>query len=494
MSIISNTSLYAKEVKLYIWLSIIALSIILFQYFLGIKYSWDSNYYLLFSDGIASSNNFDRMAVYAPLYYWSLGILNFFGLSSVGSILLYWWISYFAILTVLFSLTRNIVISALGLIAILSNPTTLSLYRYAWTELGYSAILVVAIYSLYKILTEEKENNSYQLIFLISISILPVQRYIGGYLSVYLGLIYLFSNRKYILNRLSKLIIATLPLIFVISWNVLLTGHMSGSRQPGSLSLLENFELARKVLFQNFSPEWIILLILILITSIISWKKRKFNPLLLLLFIPIAQLIFQIISSTIYAFDTINPRFFIVLTPAIILLIALTLQDNIKNKKGYIVGLVVVFVVIISLNFSYGNQKQYPFLKKESHDTYTKTKSFLLQIEELSTVGIYTGGHQLLGAQFILTSNIIPSSHCQNYKSVGNFRSGDLSYIPACNNESGHIYVPVVLAKNILLPQYIVVSKGRLPKKWKDIFKDYDYIDLGSFFGLVKKNNDPSPL
>ncbi len=481
-----------KTSKPYVLLIISALAVVLFQYFLGINYSPDSNWYLLLSDLMGNSNDFDRLAVLAPLYYWSLGILKFFGFSTIGSILFYWWISYSAILAILFSATKNIFLSVIGLIAILSNPANLALYRQVWTEMGYSAILMVSVYSFYKLATQKEKSNEYELLFLISISLLPIQRYIGAYISIYLGLVYLFLNIKYILERFRNLIMAALPLIFVVSWNILLTGHISGFRKTGIFTLMENYELAKKVILDFFYPEWVILFIGILIIAIVSFKKRKLNPLIFLLLVPTIQLISQIASSTIYKFDIIGPRFFIVLAPTIVLLVVLWVQEIFKNKINYIFASFIILMLLIGLNIVYGNWNRYPFVDKYPlYDkgytgSYTSVKKFLSQIKDTSTVGILVGGKKYLSARFILDPKIIPYTHCQQYKTVGDFRSNEILYVPICRNQTGLVYRALEYWGQHKM-HYILISKYRLHKNWKHKFKNYNSIDLGSFWGLTKK-------
>jgi hypothetical protein len=413
------SEVYWGKYKAYLFLGLFSLAVVLFQYTLEIKYSWDSNWYILFSDWIGNSFNFDRLAVYPPLYYLSLGLLESLGLNIVSSILVYWWISYFLILIVFFSITRSSLLSILGLITIISNPKTLSMFRYVWTELGYSVILMIATYLLFKILTEDK-SKKYKVIFLISIALLPTQRYIGAYISTYLGLIYLFSNRNYILNRLSELLVATLPLLFLFAWNLLLTGHIAGPRTASSIPMMKNFILTQNVLFNVFRPEWLFLLITILVLAIISWKKRKFNILLLLLFIPFIQSFFQVLSNTMYAINGINPRYFIVFSPVIVLLITLVIDALVENKKRMLISIATIFILLTGFNFWFSNNKHYTYITNNHIYSDEKIKSFLGNIKNSTTVGIFTGGGRHLSAEYILTSKIIPYMHCQKYKVVGN--------------------------------------------------------------------------
>ena len=138
----------------------------------------------------------------------------FLGFNTIISILIYWGISYFLILTVFYLTSKNFLYSIVGFIAILSNLSTFDLFRFVWTELGYSVILVMAVFSLYKY--HNCYDKKFKILFLISIALLPIQRYIGAYISLYLGLIYLFLDKKHTIKRGLELSLTLLPIIIAI--------------------------------------------------------------------------------------------------------------------------------------------------------------------------------------------------------------------------------------------------------------------------------------
>lgn len=244
------------------YLVIFSLLITSLQYHFGIGYSPDSNWYILLADRFGVSLDLSRRAVFAPLFPWSLGILRFIGLSTEASIFLYWFISYSILLFIFYRVTDSPTISCLAILAVLSNARTMGLFRMAWTELGYAVILLVAIYSLYELNAPDRSivghdiSYRYRLLFVISLSLLPLQRYIGAYLCVYLGLVYLIygiHGTPSLFSRAVDLFVAATPTVLVLVWNVLISGHFSGSRALAPSTFTQNIALTARVLYTSFN-------------------------------------------------------------------------------------------------------------------------------------------------------------------------------------------------------------------------------------------------
>ncbi|MDU8885491.1 hypothetical protein RXV94_04905 [Yeosuana sp. MJ-SS3] len=470
----------------YLWFSFVALVVVLLQSKLGIRYSYDSNWYIIFANRISENLDFTHQPVYAPLYSWSLGFLNLIGLSTILSILVYWWVSYFFILIGFYLLLKNIGFSVLGLFVVLSNLTVSSLFRFVWTELGYSVLLIFSVLSLYKLINSS--NKNYKVLFLLSISLLPLQRYIGGFISVYLGLIYLFFNNKNILKKSFELFLATIPISTVVIWNLFVSGFISGKRKSATSSLIDNLKQTLNVLYHNFSPEWLIFIFICFVIIILITKKKKISPILFFIFFtPIIQVCAQIYSNSTYSIDAIQPRYFIVITPLIVLLLMLFLNEIFKKKHAYFQYYsFLLFFILVSCNLFTINKRHHS-VNSNNEVSYKEIKRYINTIPEDSKIGVFAKNTICRQAELILTSKIIPITHCQNYKINGDYITEDLIYTPTCNNLKGHVYVPINYDSKIK-PNYIIIDKIGLSHDWKMYFKNYNIVDLGSFFGLIKSN------
>ena len=472
----------------FIWLFFVAGFTVLIQNYIGILYNYDSNAYLYFANNIVYNLDFLRDPRYAPLYSFSLSFLQFSGLNTVQSILVYSLGSYYLILLGFYLISKNSIFSIIGFFTIFSNLTTATQFRFVWTELGYSVLLITAVLGLYKY--KISYNTKYKFLFLFSIALLPVQRYIGGYVSLYLGLIYFFLYKKNFVNRGVELFLTTIPLVIVILWNIYLSGYISGPRVKAHLGLIENTKLVLKVLYFNFSPEWLIYLFIVFILFILIWKKKKSLFLFFIFITPFIQVCSQIQSSSTYRINKINTRYFIVLTPLIIFLLIIFLKEIFKkNKSHYKYYLLALFIGLNSSNlflltnrydYNLGGQNRNLNTKIES---FAKVREFLSSIPRNTNVGIYVRNTKFLQAEFILTSRIIPQNHNQGYSVSKNYKTGNSSYIPQNNN--GHIYTPIYM-DSIIKPNYLLIHKSYLKNDWQKNFNNYKISNLGSFFGLTK--------
>ena len=486
-------SIFSSKVN-YLVVAFVSLLIVLLQYHIGFEYSWDSLWYILFADWIGDSFNFDRLAVYSPLYYETLGFFKLFGLSTISTILLYWWICYFIIISLFYTLTKNMFISILALFAILSNINLWVTYRTIWTEMGYSVLLLAALYSLYKYLDNNDSKNSYKYIFLFSIAMLPIQRYIGVYISIYLSLLYLFSSKKDLLQRFYDLVIASIPLLFVLVWNYLLSGFIAGPREPSPYSFEKNLHMSRDVLSGYFHIESVFFIVIFLFLIISILKTRRSYSLLLLFLVPIIEVFFQILSNTQYNINAINPRYFVVLVPSVVLLITLLIKDKFQRyRKTMLFLLFTSYMIIIGYNVK---RHYYAYITNPTQN-YTKVKHYLFNIKAPAKIGIFTGGYQHYSSDYILLDQIIPLAHCHKYKSVAklNMLSKEYAdglrdfegiyYLPTCSKRSGHIYAPLTRELEDK-PNNILIAKRRLPRDWRSMFQGYKVVDLGEFYGLSK--------
>jgi hypothetical protein len=472
----------------YMWIFIGSAAFTALQYNLGVLYSWDSNWYLIFSESMSENMDFDRKAVYAPLYYFSLSILQFLGFTSEGSVVAYWFICYSALVFFLYRVTKSVVASLLIFVVIVAVEATGVLYRFAWTELGYATILVAASVFLYEHLAKGKSKKS-ELAFLVCLSLLPVQRYIGGYIAVYMGLVYLsFSpSVSCFFKRSRRLALATIPLVSIILWNMIISGEVSGPRPETPYSYAENFNLAESVIFNHFKWVWFLWLLCIASSAavlVLNFKGRSKYWLVLVAIglVPAVQALAQIHSSSIYQFDEIGPRFFIVLVPFFYAYFLIVINEISYAKRWFFMSASVLGVFLLS----YSGNGRYDFFEKNNIEKSTAQIRDYLGEESPSTVGFYIRGQNHLAAEYILSKKILPNNMCKEYRLQGSFRDNDrYVYLPKCDVIPGHQFVMVRNSEEFSKQHINVVYKQRLPEDWRvslNVKESDEIIDAGHFW------------
>lgn len=323
---------------------------------------------------------------------------------------------------------------------------------------------------------------------------LPIQRYIGGYVAIYFGFIFLLSSVSFhdFLKKIFGLIIATIPFICVIAWNFIISDGISGSRSPAEFSFYQNLIFSLQVINDFFLPQWVLWFLLTLSCIPLSayffpHKSLQYKMCFIFIFLlPLVQLLAQTHSSSVYKIDPINPRFFIILTPLFYLLILILKYHFFKQLNNvYLVFLICVFSL---LNFMMSNINNYNIFNFTNIDS-NKAKVFLNNISP-THIGLYIKGEKHLAADLILTNKILPQDLCQDYSIYGDFiQKGTLQYKPNCNNKNGHIYHMITDEVTMNLP-VILISKKGLPSNWKSAFaiqNTYQIQDINSFYALVKR-------
>ncbi|MFC4721175.1 hypothetical protein ACFO5O_02495 [Geojedonia litorea] len=467
----------------YLWFFIVAFLVTLLQYQLGIRFSYDSNWYIYNASKIGENLDFTRPPVYAPLYGWSLGFLNLIGISTIGSVFIYWWASYLCLLIGFHFLLKNVGLTICCLCVVLSNLTTNNLFKFVWTELGYSALLMFSVSSLYTF--KISNNKAFKILFLISIALLPLQRYIGAILSVYLGLVYLFHSKNKIVQRAIELVVSAIPITILVLNNFLLSGHFSGARESATISLATNVKSTIRVLYYNFSPEWIIYFLTFIISFFIIRKSQRSVFLFFICLTPIIQVVSQIYSNSKYHIDLINPRYFIVLTPLLVLLIILIFKETNKGKNVIYRSYFLFITLILSNLFLL--KKRDAFINNEPQASYSKIKLLVSDLPEKSKIGVFVKNTVFLQSELILASKIIPDNHCQSYAIKNDVNSKDTSFIPKCTRLNGHTYIPIKYNTNNK-PDYVLIDKNGLNEDWKKYFINYNIIDLNSHYVLIKNS------
>ncbi|MCB1198651.1 MAG: hypothetical protein KDK51_09775, partial [Deltaproteobacteria bacterium] len=288
----------------------------------GFVYTGDSEWYLMLAD-YSSQGFLARNPRYAPLYSWCLAFIRFFGFTFKNVQFIYVCLVFIGFLLAARKYFRSVTLAFLFFILIIRNPTVFEIFSHVWTELGYSLLLFLCGFSLIHMIGNAPKNlfTRYDLLFLCSIALLPLQRYIGGYVAWYLGCLYLALHyrKPSILSRFTALFISSVPTVLMLFWNLYISGGIAGEgRDPAIFTLFENVQFMKRVLVQFFSVEFF-LFVFSVIGGIFLIRRKHISVFwLAVLAIPIVQLLAQLHSSSIYRFDKINPRFVVVIAPLVI--------------------------------------------------------------------------------------------------------------------------------------------------------------------------------
>ena len=439
-----------------------ALAATVYQAQQGALFSWDSDAYLITANKLAHLFSLERGALYAPLYPLTISIPQFVGFDTLQAVQIAWFISFLLIAGSAYILSRSVIVAAMALLFLFANEATAYHYRFAWTEMGYAALLTTAISGLFLHITDTK-NKIALFVFLMTFALLPVQRYIGGYMSLLLGLIFIgYSvDRKMFLQRAGMTALATIPSIMVVLHNYALTGHLTGERSAAESSFLQNVEFTWLTLVQSFRGEMVLVVSTIafaLVVLIRRKKQRKLAVLLLLLaLLPIAQVIFQNIASSLVRIDQVNERYFIVLTP-IVFINAIIVASIWEPSRRW--PLFIAAASALLANAVLGQSDQYSPSKPSAFPALP-LQQYLTSLP-VSEVALFADGTHHLWADEVLTNEIIPPSHCQSYQAIGDFSTTEAVFAPGCDDIPGHSYHPVANPNEVLdYPVVLILPLGK---------------------------------
>jgi hypothetical protein len=476
-------------------LILIAFLCTILQAYHGIQYSDDSRIYILFSQILSDNFDFDKPEAYAPLYIWTLALLKLFGFGTVAAIYCTWF-SYYLIIAFSFSLiSRDSLLSGIGLIFVFSNMATGVLYRYVWTELGYAALLSIACAALYTSVNLKSEKMCR--LFLLALALIPLQRYIGAFVAMYLSLIYLLTQQG-LANRLhasKKLFLIFTPAAVIYSWNFLSSGDISGPRIGVTTSYRLVIDQARSVIFEDFLVEWAIWLVLStlifvrMFSSCDSGRDRIILTILLMM-TPLVQIAAQIYSNSTVAIDQMNPRYLIILTP--IFYFSLLISSRIISPSNRFILVALVAAIGIVANIYFADRSRFNFFSRSFDLDLVKTRTALGYLEP-SRVGVYfdKAGFQsmsnFMASDYILAGRILPNRMCKKYIARGDYRLMEpYVYLPNCQIFPGHTYEMILDEQASGKYDALLVYKDRLSRDWLDNLNitvgDYEITDLGPFY------------
>lgn len=488
-----------------LFLSIMVPTVIVTWYFqrFGFADSPDSGWYLLVADSF-SQGHFERNPRYAPLYSYCLGALKFLGLNFHQAITVYMGLIFAAFLWFGNQIIKNIPILILFFLSVLFNATTYQAFHMIWTETGYSLFMFIATVGLLRM---EKGNANYSYLVILGACALPVQRYIGGYLSFYLGLLYIFFDLKLsqIVRRGVWMVVAAIPAATLILMNYMNTETVAGNgREPATYGILENTVMLLGIFRHYFAYEMILYALALMYTvSLVVRKKVTFRYLLIFL-IPLVQMIAQIHSSSTYRFDDINPRFVIPIIPTVYLLILLSISNalNLENfrriseprlKQSAYLFLTLILAVGSLLAKETHFKSVY---SKGNQQRFLKIKNEISEVPFNSTIAFYINPVRRT-SPWVQLPRIIPDHFCQRYEQIKPITDHHLTYIPTCKLTGGPQFVAVGNPKDKIMKHFdyflfVTYDKnlnGQLEREsWLSSLKDYEMIsDMGNTFFMKKK-------
>jgi len=446
--------------------------------FTGFVFGYDSDYYIGYAELTANGGFADRKVVYAPLFSWTLAFFRLFKLDFGSAYFIYAAACWLVIGEIFFRASKNALLAAMALLFVLANVQVLTRYGHVMSELGYATLILITAYNL---LTYVRTNTPGSLLAgIAAMALLPIQRYIGGYVVAALGLailadVVLRRDDRALKVALIGLALASLPTIGVLTWNVVATGHISGPREPALLGIAGNAELLWSVLRKDFLPETILYVLTAAFFAVRAWKGRWRNvrPLeYVVMAVPLIQMAVQVHSSSAYFFTAINPRYVIVITPVIALLWLVTARDvripavslrgiRLPSITPRQLSLAIILLLSgISVDKSLRSPHLTAFLDRIGQSKHDPVQDFIQDLPPNTVIGLY----ERSWAWYSTTSEvfdrlIIPPSHCQDYRLVGSLNDRTLTYVPECGSRPGFTYKPVLTVEDMEAVDALVIRK-----------------------------------
>ncbi len=476
----------ALRFESYFFAVLISLFAVVFFQMQGIQYSPDSEWYSLFSS-LYSCGQFDRLAVFPPLFY---SILSFFKMLGAGesSYFIYQFICFFSLMSVFLIVTRNPFYSFFIFALLLSSHLVVEAYSYIWTELGYSVLMCLIVYFFYRCLTKDVHNE--QIFFLIVlVAILPLQRYIGIFVSLYVvvavAVFHLDRLNPFVLLRCG--IMAGAPFLFLILWNINISGELTGLRAPASVSLLENLRSLVEVLHE-FSG-FVALYLASFVYAVRSLLMSK-SSLIIISFVPLVQLAAQLYASTSVHIDPMGFRYVVPVIPAVLLIFCFAAKEFIFEKQlvSRLLGVLGFFSLVFIFNMGMFDTDTIDLKNSDPGAALFKTE--LSSLYGLNNVGIYFRGiSHGNGPSLVLSENITPGYVLRGYEVTGSWRSNTLVY---SSPDGGPYFLPVTKSQHCNNLDAIFIQKDG-SGKWESFFNllsDDFHVYKENMFGVLLMNRE----
>ena len=240
---------------------------------------------------------------------------------------------------------------------------------YGWSEMLFIFLSVLSM--ILMLMYIKKKRISWLIACAIISALCWLTRYIGIVIIVSLAItLFVFEKptKKKFENTFSYCVFSCFPMALWVIRNLVVSGTLTGGRQPGTYTFNDNIELTLEVFNEWFSfltPMFtyvalgLLLFIVILSIPLKRYKRKKTDrsaPNLLASFlILIIYSTVLLVSATSTAMDAINNRLWSPIYPFLVFTIIFIMDmllRNIKEDKikGGIVGGVIVFALTMAVN------------------------------------------------------------------------------------------------------------------------------------------------
>ncbi len=401
----------------------------------GYVFTWDSNMYLIFADMFAQGYP-DRESSYAPLTIWSLGALRRILGDFPASLNAYFFIVWFAWFWLVSRAAGGALLAgALAFVVLFGNPVVLEQFAIVLSEPAYSVLFSIAFVSLLALVLPAGRQKAppagWQAAFLIALALLPVQRYAGAFVAVFLGAAYLVAQPG--LQRLRRLALAALPGLFVLFWNLRATGHPTGYREPSHRGFAENMATLGDTIGATFRPELAMFALLVALLGLL-WHRQTRDTArgrrmragiavaLALLSIP-APLVLQAWTAARIDLDPLTTRFVVVLVPVIVAGLILAVAGLIRPAlaprplaREAFWAVLLLALVPVSARF------EWELGEVPAHArSYPEVQHFLARLGPGEVAVIADGTRHLLAADILLDRFAEPGGTCSRFATRGSF-------------------------------------------------------------------------
>ncbi len=472
---------------------------------IGFADSPDSGWYLLVADSF-SQGLFERNPRFAPLYSYCLGTLKFLGLNFHQALTVYLGLTFAAFFFIGNQIIKNIPILILFFVAIFLNAPTYEAFHRIWTEVGYSLFMFIATVGLLRMVTR---SSNFSYLVILSACALPVQRYIGGYLSLYLGLLYIFFDLKssQIIRRFLWMVVAAIPATTLILMNYLSTETIAGNgRDPATYSIRENTTMLLGIFRHYFSYEMILYAFAIVYTASLVARKKVNLRYFLIFLIPLVQMLAQIHSSSTYKFDDINPRFVILVIPTVYLLILLSISNALNfetlpriSESRVKHSVYLILIAMLTIGSFFVKEKHFKRVYGESNRRqFLGIKNAISSVPIDSKIAFYFNPI-IRTIPWVELPRMVPDHCCQHYKQIKPITDQHLTYIPTCKLTGGPQFVSVGNSKGNIMEHFdyflfVTYDKNQAGQSeresWLSSLKDYEMIlDMQYMFFMKRKHS-----
>ena len=342
--------------------SLIAVLYVAIGLWAGVGQSWDSNFYLLFSQDLRLNGRIDfGQGLYAPLYPLLLASLTILGLNSelalcvvnagsAGAIFL----AAFVAPPTAYRFPTRLALGCLATVVAIGSPT----FRYAWTEPLYAALLMWACVEALRAARSGRVSAA----LLVLLGLLPLTRFVGLFVSLAI-IAYLVFDSKLGQGRtrateqvsvaagLVAVAASVGPIALLAASNLSSFGCAFGCHGASTTGPLQNVGLA----FTTLRQEWIywlfplgLVCIAILASACFGWERhrRRTGPALPLLIVFVGVTV-QITLSSFVLVDPIDSRFLSPYFPLITLAFASALPTTGWQPSALRVGVMSLLILAV---------------------------------------------------------------------------------------------------------------------------------------------------